>query len=545
MPAGVSTAHAAGLPAAFDLRDRGVVTSVKNQSPWGSCWAFGGCGAAEISILTRMGLTDAQFKKKYGRALNLSEKQLNWWTYHHVPESVSKKQAGEGVYLFEENAKDKLARNTAYDVGGTPFNVTSVFSSGIGPSLETGILRYHGFDAKGRPSGDTKADWTLPDESMAGYSFQLTDGNVLPAPAIWEDELDENGQPVYIGYNADATEAIKRELYKGRGVNIVYKADISQPQELESGEVKRTYISEHWAQYVDEDFMPNHAVCAVGWDDNYPVENFNADHQPPGPGAFLIKNSWGTETADKKSHNYHEGYGMLDEQGRHTGYFWLSYYDKSIYMAESFDFLNERATQDMIVGEYDMLQGGKDDDLRFADDGRKKRLMANVYEAPADMRIYAVGADTYFPDTTVRFDVYDIDQDYTHPTHGTMVASRTVTFPYAGYHRINLSGKHKIKKGDYYSVVVTQTIKTGKGKKYLATAPFGYGKKLAKMNGYPYYSKAVVNKGESFFGKVDKNGKIKWTDWTEVIKKERKREKDFRLIEIDNFAIKAFSHPVE
>ena len=339
---------------------------------------------------------------------------------------------------------------------------------------------------------------------MAGYSFQLTDGNVLPAPAIWEDELDENGQPVYIGYNADATEAIKRELYKGRGVNIVYKADISQPQELESGEVKRTYISEHWAQYVDEDFMPNHAVCAVGWDDNYPVENFNADHQPPGPGAFLIKNSWGTETADKKSHNYHEGYGMLDEQGRHTGYFWLSYYDKSIYMAESFDFLNERATQDMIVG-----------------------------------------ADTYFPDTTVRFDVYDIDQDYTHPTHGTKVASRTVTFPYAGYHRINLSGKHKIKKGDYYSVVVTQTIKTGKGKKYLATAPFGYGKKLAKMNGYPYYSKAVVNKGESFFGKVDKNGKIKWTDWTEVIKKERKREKDFRLIEIDNFAIKAFSHPVE
>jgi multiple sugar transport system permease protein len=53
---------------------------------------------------------------------------------------------------------------------------------------------------------------------------------------------------------------------------------------------------EHWCQYDDStDLCMNHMVTVVGWDDNFPKENFKTGKggMPSQNGAFLIKNSWG------------------------------------------------------------------------------------------------------------------------------------------------------------------------------------------------------------------------------------------------------------
>ena len=64
------------FPTRYDLRDDGVVTPVKCQSPFGCCWAFAALAAAETSILSAAGVTYAQTVDKDGKGFDLSEKHL-------------------------------------------------------------------------------------------------------------------------------------------------------------------------------------------------------------------------------------------------------------------------------------------------------------------------------------------------------------------------------------------------------------------------------------------------------------------------------------
>ena len=65
----------------------------------------------------------------------------------------------------------------------------------------------------------------------------------------------------------------------------------------------------------------NHAIAIVGWDDNIPKEHFKDWKRPPGDGAWLIRNSWTTET------------GASEES-----YFYLSYYDENLSNCFALDF---------------------------------------------------------------------------------------------------------------------------------------------------------------------------------------------------------------
>ena len=51
-----SPAEPDSFPEKFDLRERGVVTPVKSQAPWGTCWTFGTSAACETSLLSMLNL---------------------------------------------------------------------------------------------------------------------------------------------------------------------------------------------------------------------------------------------------------------------------------------------------------------------------------------------------------------------------------------------------------------------------------------------------------------------------------------------------------
>ena len=108
-------------------------------------------------------------------------------------------------------------------------------------------------------------------------------------------------------------------------------------------------------------------MTIVGWDDNYAKENFgnpdpetgevDPNKQPPANGAWIVKNSWGA--GDKFPNGYPGGWGTdEDGDGNGDGYFYLSYWDKTITKPESFDFAVESTQSEgdrYFVHQYDYM----------------------------------------------------------------------------------------------------------------------------------------------------------------------------------------------
>lgn len=86
-------------------------------------------------------------------------------------------------------------------------------------------------------------------------------------------------------------ERIKQAVFTSGGVQSSLYVPMENPSERE--EYYRTDTS---ALYYDGEKEPNHDVVIIGWDDNYPKENFRK--QPERDGAFLCMNSWGSSFGD-------------------------------------------------------------------------------------------------------------------------------------------------------------------------------------------------------------------------------------------------------
>lgn len=517
---------AAALPRSFDLRGRGVVTPVKFQNPWGTCWGFSAIAAAETSILSELGTTYDE------TGLDLSELHLAWFAATALPDNCEQypSQSGEGYHY---NASEGENESSKLNVGGFSATATSVLSSGIGPEYEE-IVPYHGVNPEtgestvvSRPDGtefyySPDDDWSIDEDERFWTAFELEESNILPSPANVLQQMDENGNitSTYLGYNEDGTFAIKNELMNGRAVSINYYADQSMPnQQIDPDQ--HVYINtDTWAQYTYEYVEPDHAVTIVGWDDDYPKENFNEDHQPEYDGAWLVKNSWGA--ADQEFPNKNS-WGVDG-----SGYFWLSYYDQTIQNPETLDFDvdgSDSQADYLLVDQYDFLPNyGTTVYSSTSDETR----MANVFTASEDMLLRAVSAETTAPNSSVDYEIYLLDENASDPTDGTLAASVSEKYDFGGYHRATFDDPIEVPAGQKYSVIVTVTTPSGL---YQFKADAGANEK----SGSAFYAKGVVNEGESYL--YSEGG---WHDWANLVAQEKSSNP---MLEVDNFPIKAYADP--
>ena len=216
-------------------------------------------------------------------------------------------------------------------------------------------------------------------------------------------------------------DAIKEAVYTKGGVETAIYSDM---QDADSD--SEYYNRDHSSYYYDGTEGINHDVVIVGWDDNYSRNNFNKT--PEKDGAFICKNSWGTEFGE-------------------DGYFYISYCD--VHICETSVVYTKLESSDNYDKIYQADKLGWVGVLGF---DNEEAYFANVYTAGkgeelSAVSFYATGAkSTYEVYVTTDFESEDDLADRKLVASGEM--------EYAGYYTVNLDEAEKLADGSKFAVIV-------------------------------------------------------------------------------------------
>ena len=182
----------------------------------------------------------------------------------------------------------------------------------------------------------------------AGYLTSWSGGVLVSDLPDWTLTYETHGDEVPTGLTRYGVTGLR--YLGGESRDVIKKAIMDNGGVASSYSHAGSLMKDLLTYYMPPDYngsKTGHAIEVVGWDDDYPKENFVVT--PENNGAWLIKNSWGNN----------------NELG---GFFWMSYEDKDIlttkykpsYTVESFEPVtaNKKLVQNEIYGatyEFDYL----------------------------------------------------------------------------------------------------------------------------------------------------------------------------------------------
>ncbi|NOQ48805.1 MAG: PGF-pre-PGF domain-containing protein, partial [Methanococcoides sp.] len=228
--------------------------------------------------------------------------------------------------------------------------------------------------------------------------------------------------------------------------------------------------------YDGNDYEGGHAVALVGWNDSYPTDNFNIT--PPGDGAFICKNSWGTSSGDE-------------------GYFYISYYETSFGTYDQmavFIGAEDGDNYDNIY-QYDPL--GHTRNFGYENVTSNVSWAVNIFTSDSDEYLNAVSF--YTTDEMTDYELYIHNDPDQGPINSSgHVYSTSGIFEYAGYHTIDLNHPVKLEEDQDFSVVI----------KFI-DPDYAYLVAIESPTIEDHSSKATSNPGEGY---ISSNG----TSWTDI-----------------------------
>ena len=301
-------------------------------------------------------------------------------------ESAFLKSAGILLDLSENNIQGVATRYSEY---GTDLIKEGGFAtSGMGLFLSwLGVIsaEYDNYDELGKISIAAYAP-------MASYHIQ--DTVIIPKRSSSTDN-----------------DKLKDALVKYGGLTVhIYGASANNEY----------YNPDTYAQYYNGQDAGNHFVTLVGWDDNFSRDNFKI--KPEGDGAWICKNSWGTDWGE-------------------NGYFYVSYYDTTFARyTDSVGYIINNTENYTTLYQYDIGDIGQ----YFKDNGEIISFV-NSFEAIDTELIKAVG--TYFENP---------NEDYTIKVYvnNLLLYTQTGKSTHGGFETIKLNKQILVREGNKFSVEI-------------------------------------------------------------------------------------------
>lgn len=544
------TARTLPLVASYNLRETGELPAVRDQGVYSTCWSFSALAALESNRITQGHATPS---------IDLSEAALVMLTYQH-------RALGED----DASARDKYIP-TSKDAG---LEAHGLLSGGMWSHAASTLARWQGMalehispylnptkegeyktaaEQMNSTAGSTVGSDTLrldkvielpsPIKESSGGSGGL--GGPVETDAVVADESTISSSPIDAAAEAVQAAITTPATTTTKSVDSVACAKIktalqhygalsfgmSEPSEDDdywaTADKASGNLKHHW--FYDAATVAhsvNHAVALVGWDDNYPKENFtitdggSASHTPKENGAWILRNSRETDFAD-------------------GGYLYIPYEEQAIRAPIAF------VAEDATDGAFDHATNYQYDSLHaiplLASAPGTHIKAANVFIAKGNESLDGVGVWATSPETRITIDVYVNLTDPTNPESGTRVEAAHTLFDtlYAGYFTPDLAASVPLSTGQRFAVVISETSSRDAGgnatqQSYVALEG-AYSLGVTGNGTRLYDSTPVVDPGQSFI-----NEGSAWFDVALIADEIENRT----TTPVGNVAVKAFTNPI-
>lgn len=229
--------YRSALPTSYDDRKQHEVTSIKNQNPYGDCWAFSAKAAAETNLLKSGFVKDP-------KAIDLSELQFAYRFYNRLNDPLGN-TAGDANHSTSNGKLDFL------DNGGNNWTSAFALSQWISPTDEDNAPYTH---------DDTSMLADIKKANAYRPTYVMKDAVFLP-----DDDITSIKQAILNYGSVSAGIAVEK-------------------------------MSVYAKYFYDGSKRFDHAVTIVGYDDTVSKNKFSL--KPKHDGAWIVKNSWGTHAND-------------------------------------------------------------------------------------------------------------------------------------------------------------------------------------------------------------------------------------------------------